>query len=81
MSALPPKADILRVVAKCPLLTQSGHSKIVRFIGGVMTVTPNFIYFVLKEDRGKGFVGLNPCGSSMGSRTLYYKTVVMVSFQ
>ena len=26
MSALPPKADILRVVAKSPLMTQSGHS-------------------------------------------------------
>jgi len=25
MSALPPKADILKVVAKCLLLTQSGH--------------------------------------------------------
>ncbi|MCH2326536.1 MAG: hypothetical protein MK294_04700, partial [Rhodospirillales bacterium] len=25
-SALPPKADILRVVEKCLLMTQSGHS-------------------------------------------------------
>jgi hypothetical protein len=25
-SALPPKADILRVVVECPLMTQSGHS-------------------------------------------------------
>ncbi len=26
MSALPPKADILRIVAKCLLMTRSGHS-------------------------------------------------------
>ena len=26
MSALPPKADILKAVAKSPLMTQSGHS-------------------------------------------------------
>ena len=25
MSALPPKADIRKVVEKCPLMTQSGH--------------------------------------------------------
>ena len=51
---------MLRGTAKRLLLTQSGHSKIVRFIGGVMTVTPNFVYFVLIEDRGKGFVDSNP---------------------
>ena len=27
MSALPPKADILRVVVECLLMTQSGHSQ------------------------------------------------------
>ena len=29
MSALPPKADILTAIAKCLLLTQSGHRRLV----------------------------------------------------
>ena len=30
MSALPPKADIWRVVVECPLMTQSGHWRMVK---------------------------------------------------
>ena len=48
MSALPPKGDIRKVVAKCLLLTQSGHFSDGAFIGGERSIlVPAFVFPVV----------------------------------
>ena len=48
MSALPPKADILSLLPKCLLLTQSGHFSDGAFIGGERSIlVPAFVFPVV----------------------------------
>ncbi len=67
MSALPPKADILRVVAECPLMTQSGHLgyRIETSAGATVSTTSHFINWnrmILRTSQDRRQSGLSSLG-------------------